>query len=272
MSLGYASPDPDRIIDYWLGGNAARVVDLGAAIMLERLIPNAPMLVRSVLRACQTATLRAGASGVRQFLVLDAGLPTFGHVHGIAPHAHTLYLDRQPQNVTTAAQITGDLSYVQVDGYTPETLPQVLARHAALLNRRERVCILAPRLLFLDKPETIQPLLTHLYSWAAPGSSIVLLSARSDAKTNPTMLERVLAQYALMGMDVQTHSLAELNELVCPWPAGGNEWMSLIQYMRTYTLRTGALLPPSSGPLLSEQTTAVEAAVMVLSHLQKPTA
>lgn len=272
MSHGYASPDPDRIIDYWLGGNAARVVDLGAAIMLERLIPNAPMLVRSILRACQTATLRAVAGGVRQFLALDAGLPTVGHVHGIAPHAHTLYLDRQLQNVATGSQITGDLSYVQVDAYTPDTLSQVLARHEALLNRRERVCILVPRLLFLDKPETIKPLLEQLYSWAAPGSSIVLLSARADAKVNPTMLERVLAQYALMGMDVQTHTLTELNEIVCPWHAGVNEWMSLIQYMRTYTTRTGALLPPSSGALLSEQTTAVEAAVMVLAHLQKPTA
>jgi S-adenosyl methyltransferase len=89
-----------RIRDYWLGGCHHDERDRHAADRILVCAPQLPYLVRQK-RAMQQRMVRYLIKhGVRQFLGLDSGVPTMGHIHEVAqallPDARVVYVDPDP--------------------------------------------------------------------------------------------------------------------------------------------------------------------------------
>src|SRR5690348_15334211 len=85
-------PDFSRIVDYWLGGDYHLACDRAAAQEMESYVPDLPALMRTIWRVQQGLVLDWRGKGIKQFIVVGAGLPGKGAMHEIVPGATVLYL------------------------------------------------------------------------------------------------------------------------------------------------------------------------------------
>ena len=92
-------PSAARMYDYLLGGGHNFAVDRALAEELATVLPAFDMarLNRAFLRR---AVLFMAENGIRQFLDLGSGIPTFGNVHEVAqrvyPESRVVYVDKEP--------------------------------------------------------------------------------------------------------------------------------------------------------------------------------
>jgi hypothetical protein len=85
VEIDVTIPQSARVYDYWLGGKDNYPADRAMGDVLAEQIPAIRTMVRAQ-RAFLARAVRhlARDAGVRQFLDVGTGIPTFGNVHDVA--------------------------------------------------------------------------------------------------------------------------------------------------------------------------------------------
>jgi S-adenosyl methyltransferase len=125
-------PHSARIWNYWLGGKDNFAVDRAAGDEYLKIYPGIVDIARAgrafLSRAVRYLTVEAG---VRQFLDVGTGLPTFDNTHQVAqrmaPEARIVYVDNDPLVLAHARALLtstpeGVTDYVSADMHDPETI------------------------------------------------------------------------------------------------------------------------------------------------------
>jgi len=102
-------PNPARIYDYALGGDANFTADRAAFDALSAVYPDSALAARANRAFLRRAVTFLAQAGVDQFLDIGAGLPTVGNVHTLAqamnPEARVVYVDNDPVAVRYSRQL-----------------------------------------------------------------------------------------------------------------------------------------------------------------------
>ena len=115
-------PHSARIWNYWMGGKDNYPVDQEAGDAYRAIAPNVEVMARAsreyLIRA---VTHLAGERGVRQFLDIGTGLPTYDNTHQVAqriiPDAKVVYVDNDPLVLAHASALLNS-----TPGASPTTL------------------------------------------------------------------------------------------------------------------------------------------------------
>ncbi|WP_434598521.1 SAM-dependent methyltransferase [Streptomyces sp. A5-4] len=114
-----------RVWNYWLGGKDHHPADQEAGDAYSSKYPNIVPFAgesRDFLR--RTTNFLAKDAGIRQFIDLGAGLPTYNNTHAvaqrIAPDSRVVYVDHDPivllhVHALLTSTDEGDTAYVQTD-------------------------------------------------------------------------------------------------------------------------------------------------------------
>jgi S-adenosyl methyltransferase len=125
-------PSSPRIWNYWLGGKDNYAVDREAGDAFVAMYPPIVDIARAS-RAfhVRAVTYLAGDAGIRQFLDIGTGLPTFNNTHevaqSVAPESRIVYVDNDPVVLAHARSLLigtpeGATSYVDADLRDPDAI------------------------------------------------------------------------------------------------------------------------------------------------------
>jgi O-methyltransferase involved in polyketide biosynthesis len=131
-------PHSARIWNYWLGGKDNYEVDRMAGDQFLRMFPDIAVIARAT-RAFMGRAIRylAAEEGVRQFLDVGTGLPTFESTHEIAqqvaPESRIVYVDNDPVVLLHAETLLvsapeGATDYIDADMREPQRVIQAAAK------------------------------------------------------------------------------------------------------------------------------------------------
>ncbi len=102
-------PNPARIYDYALGGDANFTADRAAFDALSAVCPDIALGARANRAFLRRAVTFLAQTGIDQFLDIGSGLPTAGNVHTVAqaisPEARVVYVDNDPVAVRYSRQL-----------------------------------------------------------------------------------------------------------------------------------------------------------------------
>ncbi|MGH8773866.1 MAG: SAM-dependent methyltransferase [Jiangellaceae bacterium] len=137
-----------RIWNYWLGGKDNFAVDRQVGDQVLEIFPDIGYLARSV-RAflVRVVTSLTDEVGIRQFLDIGTGLPTFNNTHevaqAIAPECRIVYVDNDPLVLTHARALLsstpqGPTDYIDADARDTD---EILQRAARTLDFTQPVAI-----------------------------------------------------------------------------------------------------------------------------------
>ncbi len=102
-------PNPARIYDYALGGDANFTADRATFDALSAIYPDTARVARANRAFLRRAVTFLAQAGIDQFLDIGAGLPTIGNVHTLAqamnPLARVVYVDNDPVAVRYSRQL-----------------------------------------------------------------------------------------------------------------------------------------------------------------------
>ena len=125
-------PSSPRIWNYWLGGKDNYAVDRAAGDDFVRMYPPIVDIARGSRGFLERAVSHlAGEAGVRQFLDIGTGLPTFNNTHQVAqrvaPDARIVYVDNDPVVLAHARSLLvgtrkGSTSYIDADLREPDRI------------------------------------------------------------------------------------------------------------------------------------------------------
>ncbi|WP_031061990.1 SAM-dependent methyltransferase [Streptomyces sp. NRRL F-5527] len=132
-------PSSARIWNYWMGGKDNYEVDRVAGDEYSKVAPQVVTMARESRRYLIRAVSRvAGELGIRQFLDIGTGLPTYDNTHEvaqrIAPDAKVVYVDNDPLVLVHAKALLyskspqGVTEYVDADLHDPESILEAAAQ------------------------------------------------------------------------------------------------------------------------------------------------
>ncbi len=121
-----------RVYDYWLGGKDNFAADRALGDAIKAQIPTTATMARAN-RAFLGRAVRylVREAGIRQFLDIGTGIPTYGNVHEvaqqIAPESRVLYVDNDPIVLAHARALMtstaeGRTAFIQADVRDPAAL------------------------------------------------------------------------------------------------------------------------------------------------------
>ncbi|MGW4423394.1 SAM-dependent methyltransferase [Streptosporangium sp. NPDC004631] len=175
-------PSAGRITDYLLGGKDNFAADRKTAETVLAIAPELPMLWREGRRfLSRTVRFLAEEAGIRQFIDLGCGLPTYGNVHDIAqsvaPEARVVYVDNDPMVVVRGqAMLQDDQRTVVIEADVRE--PEKLLSHPRLtemIDLEQPVAILVLALLQdLTDDAVATQVMDHLRKEIVPGSHMAI--------------------------------------------------------------------------------------------------
>lgn len=241
-------PDFSRIVDYWLGGDYHLACDRAAAQEMESYVPDLPALMRTIWRVQQGLVLDWRGKGIKQFIVVGAGLPGKGAVHEIVSGATVLYLDMNLATVHFGQQILGDIPgafYEWADYINFPRIQEIM--HSYL--KPAPVGVLAMQTLFLN-PTEVHTFLNQLNHVVAPGSRVAcLFFCQPGDPGERAGQEEFVQRYAMTGLPVFPIPESQIPPLIHPWHLTNhlNRINGLVEYIN-YNLRT--VLPPLAGDML----------------------
>ncbi|WP_328773347.1 SAM-dependent methyltransferase [Streptomyces sp. NBC_00286] len=131
-------PHSARIWNYWLGGKDCYEIDREVGDQIRELNPEIVQIARAQRAFLKrTVTYLAGEVGIRQFLDVGTGLPTFDNTHEVAqrinPEARIVYVDHDPivlahatALLTSTAQ--GATDYIDADLRDPAAILEGASR------------------------------------------------------------------------------------------------------------------------------------------------
>ncbi|WBB61478.1 SAM-dependent methyltransferase [Streptomyces sp. WMMC500] len=125
-------PHSARIWNYWMGGKDNYAVDRQAGDEYRQIAPNIETMARASRDyLIRTVTHVAGEAGIRQFLDIGTGLPTYDNTHQVAqrlaPESRIVYVDNDPLVLRHAQALLtstreGVTTYVDEDLRKPEAI------------------------------------------------------------------------------------------------------------------------------------------------------
>ncbi|MEU8827053.1 SAM-dependent methyltransferase [Streptomyces sp. NPDC048636] len=131
-------PHSARIWNYWMGGKDNYEVDREAGDQYRELAPNIEVMARaSRAYLIRTVNHVAGECGVRQFLDIGTGLPTYDNTHQVAqrvaPEARIVYVDNDPLVLRHAQALLtstpeGVTDYIDADLHDPDRILEAAAK------------------------------------------------------------------------------------------------------------------------------------------------
>ena len=175
-------PHSARIWNYWLGGKDNYAVDRAAGDKFLATFPDIAVIARAT-RAFMGRAVRylAGEAGIRQFLDIGTGLPTFNSTHEIAqsaaPESRIVYVDNDPVVLTHATALLtgtaeGATSYLDADLRDPD---KILAGAAETLDFTRPAAVLLLGIMgHITDDGHAQSIVARLLDAVSPGSYLVL--------------------------------------------------------------------------------------------------
>ncbi|MFI9600248.1 SAM-dependent methyltransferase [Streptomyces sp. NPDC004069] len=125
-------PHSARIWNYWMGGKDNYEVDRIAGDAYREHAPNIETMARASRRyLVRAVTFVAGDLGIRQFLDIGTGLPTYDNTHQVAqrvaPESRVVYVDNDPLVLRHAQALLtsspeGLTEYIDADLHDPEAI------------------------------------------------------------------------------------------------------------------------------------------------------
>jgi len=237
-------PNPARIYDYALGGDANFTADRAAFDALNAVYPDSALVARANRALLRRAVTFLARAGVDQFLDIGSGLPTVGNVHTLVqamnPEARVIYVDNDPVAVRYSRQLLDrdgvpHTAAIEADLRDPAA---ILAHPRArrLLDRSRPIAlILAAVLHFIpDDDEAALGAVRDLTAALPAGSYLVISHGTYDGASSD-MLAQLARLYAATIHPLGFRSRAQLApffdgfELVSPgivfapvWRPDGN--------------------------------------------------
>ncbi|MEO3787495.1 SAM-dependent methyltransferase [Actinocorallia sp. B10E7] len=175
-------PHSARIWNYWLGGKDNFPVDQQAGDEYVQVFPGIIDLARHS-RAFLTRAVRhlAAQEGIRQFLDVGTGLPTFDNTHEVAqrvaPDARIVYVDNDPLVLLHARALLtstpeGVTAYVDADLHDP---PAILEKAAETLDLSKPVALMLMGIMgHVSDDAEIKEIIRRLLDGLPSGSFLVL--------------------------------------------------------------------------------------------------
>ncbi|NUP43541.1 MAG: SAM-dependent methyltransferase [Streptomyces sp.] len=131
-------PHSARIWNYWMGGKDNYEVDRVAGDQYREVAPTIEAMARaSRAYLIRTVTHVAGEAGIRQFLDIGTGLPTYDNTHQVAqrvaPEARIVYVDNDPLVLRHAQALLtstpeGVTDYIDADLHEPERILEAASK------------------------------------------------------------------------------------------------------------------------------------------------
>jgi len=211
-------PNPARIYDYALGGDANFSADRAAFDALNAVYPDSALAARANRAFLRRAVTFLAQAGVDQFLDIGAGLPTVGNVHTLAqainPEARVIYVDNDPVAARYSRQLLDrdkvpHAAAIEADLRDPAA---ILAHPRArrLLDRSRPVAlILAAVLHFIPDDEAALGAVRDLAA-ALPAGSYMVISHVTDDGASSDTLAQLARLYAATTHPVGLRSRAQL--------------------------------------------------------------
>ncbi|MFF8941930.1 SAM-dependent methyltransferase [Streptomyces sp. NPDC014864] len=192
-------PHSARIWNYWMGGKDNYEVDRIAGDEYRKVAPNIETMARASRHYLIRAVgLVAGELGIRQFLDIGTGLPTYDNTHQvaqrIAPASRIVYVDNDPLVLRHAQALLtstpeGVTEYIDADLHAPE---KIVERARELLDFDRPVALMLMGILghVQDHAEAVS-IVRHLQAALPSGSYFV----HYDSTDTDTALQRAQQGY-----------------------------------------------------------------------------
>ncbi|MEV8635071.1 SAM-dependent methyltransferase [Streptosporangium sp. NPDC051023] len=188
VDIGADRPHSARIWNYWLGGKDNYPADRDAGDMVEQLIPgivDSARADRAFLGRCVRHMV--AEAGIRQFLDIGTGLPTFDNTHEvaqrIAPESRIVYVDNDPLVLAHARALLvgtpeGATNYIDADLREPGGILEIAAE---TLDFTEPVALMLLGILhhIVDDDEAEQ-IMRELVDAVPSGSYLAIAHATSE--------------------------------------------------------------------------------------------
>lgn len=229
-----SKPSAGRMYDYFLGGHHNFEVDRQAAEQALKLMPFGARFVRLQRWALQD--IAQELSAVRGFdTIIDfaSGLPTQDNIHSrVAQGTTVIYSDTDPVVVEYAREILGNTKnvyYFTADATKPEELltrPEV----QKILGGRRKVAFVTWGLGGFISDDDISHAAKALYDWCEPGSCWAFNCQAAGANAKDLGWIAVSQIYEKMGSPLYLRDLKKYEELLQPWKADKNGFISLLDW------------------------------------------
>ena len=215
-------PGPARVYDYLLGGVHNFAVDRQLGDALLREYPAAAQAARANREFIVRAVHWLLDLGVRQFLDLGSGMPTFAGVHdlvhGVDPATRVVYVDNDPLTVvTTERLIAGNPHAWAIHGDLRD--PNEFLYHGQVvehLDFDQPVAVLAGAVLH-HIPDADHPaaLVNRIAAYLVTGSYLVLSHVAPETTTEDNArLRAAVRLYEQTGTPVVPRSAEEIAALL----------------------------------------------------------
>ena len=183
-------PSVSRVYDYFLGGSHNFEVDREAARVALKAFPGIPKIGQANRAVMRRAVQFAVDRGVRQFLDIGSGIPTFGNVHEVAqaaaPGSRVVYVDNDPVAVAHSKAV--------LDGNPDATIaaadlrdPLSILEHPEtrrLLDFDEPIALMLVAVVhFLPDADRPAEIIATLRDALAPGSIMTITHATLGGPT-----------------------------------------------------------------------------------------
>jgi SAM-dependent methyltransferase len=187
QGIDISVPSVSRIYDYYLGGSHNFEVDREAARKAMEFMPGLPAIMRANRSFMRRAVKYALDEGVRQFLDIGSGIPTFGNVHEVAhavdPESAVVYVDHDPVAVAHSQAVLRDEPRAAVATADLREPGRILGSPEAqeLLDLGRPVALLLVAVLhFIEDEDDPFAAVAELRDALAPGSLIAISHASYD--------------------------------------------------------------------------------------------
>jgi hypothetical protein len=220
--------------DYYLGGHHNFEVDRQAAEQVLELVPFVPKAMR-LQRWClrdiaEELTERRGFDIIIDFA---SGLPTNDHIHHMVPEGTTvIYSDYDEVVVEYAQDILGDtpdVHFFHADIRQPKDLltrPEV----ERVVGNERNVALVSWGIANYLTSDELSSVADTLYDWTGPESCWAFHAQNAGANPEDPAVAEVMQIYKRMGKPFYLRSLEAYKELIYPWRAGEEGFISLVEW------------------------------------------
>lgn len=217
------TPQPARMYDYYLGGDANYPVDREAAAEVLRRAPEVVDMARANRDFIRRAVrFLAAEAGIRQFIDIGTGIPAEGGVHGVlgevAPDAHIVYIDYDPIVNRYASQLVGDTEKTGIV-LADVRDPAAIMSHPTtrrVIDFGEPVAVLMFAVLhFVTSAEDPGGIVATVRDALPPGSYLAISHITDDFRVETASEVVELYKNSRSGLILRSH--AELMALLPGW-------------------------------------------------------
>lgn len=225
-----AKPQPGRVYDYFLGGNANFAADREFADEMIGAAPDTRWAVVQNRRWLCRAVEHIAQRGIRQFVDMGSGLPTRSNVHQVAARTagdcRVVYIDRDPVASAHSYLLLKQSGELERNQPINGDLVDYAALWDAILDTRlinpsaPVGLLFAAVLHFVPDDEQAHAAMRFYRSHAAPGSYLAISHTTTDGLPESATARRTNAQgrYSQGAAMLASRDRPAIAELFGDWP------------------------------------------------------